>query len=163
MSVVLASDHDPVPVSLSTQALANTSDVETVLFNSATPNAAGTNAEAAVTGFKAFSRLSIVATITGITGGTLDVYVQRSPDGVTYYDLIHFPSAAAGDAAVTYVVDLEPCNDFLIIGKDTSPALEEGGVAGLWSDRLRVLEVTGAGASAGAALNVRALGTKVLA
>lgn len=148
---------------LAAQALTNKADVDVALFSGNTASGAGTAAQTPVTGFKAFSRLSIAATITGITGGTLDVYIQRSPDGVKYYDLIHFPTAAAGDAAVTYVVDLDSCNDYVVIGTDLTPALEAGGVAGLWSDRLRVLVVTGTGASAGAALVVHALGTKVTA
>lgn len=159
----MADEPDILASILAALSLTNTSDVDVTVWSGTTANAAGTDPKTAVTGFKAFSRLSIVATITGITGGTLDVYIQRSPDGVKFYDLIHFPTAAAGDAAVTYVVDLEPCNDYIVIGTDSTPALEAGGVAGLWSDQLRVLVVTGTGASAGAALSVHALGTKVAA
>jgi hypothetical protein len=110
-------------------------------------------------GFSKWRQLAFVATVTGATGGALDVYVQHSPDGVTWYDYIHFTQAAAAASAVTYFYSPTVDNDSIVaIGKNTTPALAANtAVGGPWFDQLRVLYVAGASTSAGAAQVVNVL------
>lgn len=122
------------------------------------PAAPGTAATTAQGGFSDYEAITIVATITGATNGVLDVYVQHSPDGVTWYDYVHFAQLAAGASAVTYACNPALSNAIVTIGTGTSPALAAGTCAGgHWFDQLRVLYVAGASTSAGAAQTVKVL------
>lgn len=110
-------------------------------------------------GLDGYLSLSIVAKLVGATGGTLDVYLQSSPDqGTTWVDYAHFAQLAAGAAAVKYalvvgqgVQSAAP----VVVGINATPALAVNTVVGGgWGDRLRLLMVAGASTSAGAAVNV---------
>src|SRR5260370_39600997 len=47
--------------------------------------------------------VDIYATLKGATGGTLDVFVQASPDGgTTWFDVVHFAQLAAGAGTFNY-------------------------------------------------------------
>ena len=134
------------------------SSVERSLNAGTSPVAAGTAAVAGVGGFSEYEAITIFATITGATGGALDVYVQHSPDGVTWYDFVHFAQASAAAPAVSYAVAPSLNNSIVAIGSGTTPALTAGGCAGgHWFDQLRVLYVAGSGTSAGAAQVVKVL------
>ena len=138
-------------------------------FNETSPAAAGTVASSqVVTGSLAvnvpagvagwvddYESIDIAIDLQGATGGSLDVYVQISPNnGAHWYDIIHFPQVLAGAALVHYQVPLSQATNTLTatqVGKDLSPALVSGAVVnGAFGDRFRLVMVAGAGTSAGA-------------
>jgi len=124
------------------------------------PAAAGTAALTQIAAGPVFAnatQLHIVAELVGATGGTLNVYLQWSPDdGTTWYDYTAFTQLAAGAAAVKYRVTSDVAqNTISTVGKGTSPALSAGThVGGPWGTQMRVLCVAGASTSAGAAITV---------
>lgn len=101
-----------------------------------------------------FSGLAIVAVLQGATGGTLDVYVQTSPDsGTTWFDYIHFPQLAAAAATIRYAVAVSQSGllTLSVVGTNLTPALPANTVVGgAWGDRMRLLLASGAGTTAGA-------------
>lgn len=118
-------------------------------------------------GFSRYSAITILATVTGGTGGTLDVVIETSPDeGVTWYEYWHIAQvAAATTATYRYAPAL---NDSPVqVGKNnatgstltTTMTLGAGAVAGgHWFDMLRVRYVAGPSTSAGAAQIINVLG-----
>lgn len=109
-----------------------------------------------------FDSVSVFAELVGATGGTLDVYLQQSPDdGVSWYDCMHFTQLAAGAGAVVYKASMsnaQQTSSPVAVGKNLSPALVAGAIAnGPVSDRLRLVMVAGAGTSAGASVTVRVM------
>lgn len=110
-----------------------------------------------------FDACDVIAELRGATGGTLDVYVQISPDdGANWYDIIHFPQLANGAAAVIYQAPISNATTTtfsVVVGKNLSPALTVSGTTGVvngaFSDRMRLVMVAGSGTSAGAAIVVR--------
>lgn len=145
----------------------------TYIFNETSPAAPGTSASSqpvessaswAASGVAAgilddADALDISADLVGATGGTLDIYVQYSPDtGRNWYDLAHFPQLAAGAAAVKYrfgVGLIATASAPVVVGKNLSPALAASTVVqGPWGDRLRLVFVAGASTTAGAPVRV---------
>ena len=113
-----------------------------------------------------YQALSFEAVLMGATGGTLDVYVQNSPDmGSTWYDYIHFAQLASGAATVRYVASVASGAQNLslqTIGFNLSPALAAAtAIGGAWGDRFRLVMVSGAGTSAGAAVQMRIVGQRM--
>ena len=113
-----------------------------------------------------YDAVDVIADLKGATNGTLDVYVQISPDdGITWYDIIKFPQMGAGQAASFYqapISNATTTNLPISVGKNVTPALGAGGgvsagvvVNGAFSDRMRLMMVAGAGTSLGAAVVVR--------
>lgn len=104
----------------------------------------------------AFDAITILATLTGATGGTLDVYLQSSWDGgVTWYDLVHFTQLAAAGVVRTYKATLALSTTITTVGKGSvgtpGVALAAATVAaGHWGDLIRAVYVAGASTSAGA-------------
>ena len=145
------------------------------VFTETSPGAPGTSASsAAVAGsanyapsgiavpFDDYESLNIVAELVGATGGTLDVYLQISPNqGVNWFDFAHFPQLAGGAAAIKYTLTASlysPLTVPVVIGKDLSPVLAANTfVNGAMGDRLRLLMVAGGGTSVGAAVKVYAV------
>ena len=148
------------------------------LFNETSPAAAGAAASSkavassaswAPTGVAApiddYESIGIDVDLQGATGGTLDVYIQQSPDqGLTWYDVVHFPQLAAGAPPVSYSAPISQATNTaqtILVGKNLAPAL--GLVSGIvgavvngaFSDRMRLVMVAGAGTSAGAPVVVR--------
>jgi hypothetical protein len=128
-----------------------------------TPTIGAIASQAATNSFAAdaYESITIEATLQGATGGTLDVYIQTSPDqGVTWTDYIHFPQIAAAATAVTYRANPNAwLGTINVVGKDLVPALAANTIAGgLPGDRLRVLYVAGSGTSAGALQKIRVFG-----
>jgi len=136
------------------------------LFNETSPAAAGTAASSqpvqnaasflpsGVAGpLDDYLEVRAVARLVGATGGTLDVYLQFSPDaGQSWDDLAHFAQLAAAAPAATYTLttSMRP-STITTIGTGLSPALAANTVAGgPWGDRIRLVMVAGAGTSAGA-------------
>lgn len=136
------------------------------VFSDTSPAAAGTAVSASKAGaLQRFGALTIIATLTGATGGTLDVYLQVSPDaGVTWYDYAHFAQLADGAAAITKVITVSRAGQqtgIPTVGTDLSPALAANAVVGGdFGDTMRVLFVAGAGTSAGAVQTIKVIGTR---
>lgn len=145
------------------------------LFTETSPNAPGTVASSQVVANSAswapagvaaplddYDSVGIDADLKGATGGTLDVYVQQSPDqGVTWYDIVHFTQLTNGNAAVKYSAPISQATNTTApqaVGQNLTPAL--GGasasvVNGAFSDRMRLVMVAGTGTTQGAAVVVR--------
>lgn len=130
------------------------------------PAAASTVVGLAVGDLDNYDGLQIFATLTGATGGTLDVYLQVSPDdGTTWADYVHFPQLAAGAAAVSYLVTVSQFDGSAavrVVGTGSTPALAGNTVVGgSWGARMRVVFVAGAATSAGAAQTIKLLCTQL--
>lgn len=138
------------------------------IFNETTPATAGTvassqpvqNAASYLSGGIAgplddYLEVRLVARLTGATGGTLDVYVQFSPDaGSNWVDLVHFPQLAGAAPTVLYSVTtaMRP-STITTVGSGLSPVLAASTVVGgPWGDRMRLVFVAGSGTSVGAPL-----------
>lgn len=135
--------------------------VAKILANAETsPAAASTAASAnALGGFDSFDAVEIVASLQGATGGTLNVYVQASWDGGTsWFDWIAFPQLAAAASTIHHRVSPGLPGVINTVGKDLTPLLSAGSVAGTWGPMLRVVYKAGASTSAGAAQTVKAYG-----
>ena len=99
--------------------------------------------------------IDIAVDMVGATGGTLDLYVQSSPDGgVNWYDIVHFPQLTAGAPAIKYQAPLSLFTNSTApvqVGKNLLPALAAGAIVqGAFSDRLRLVMVAGSGTTLGA-------------
>jgi hypothetical protein len=136
-----------------------------VLFTGTSPTAAaGCLVSAPQIGFSGDKAVTFIADVIGATGGTLDVGVQHSPDGVTWYDYVHFSQLAAAAAAIVYHYSPALNDSITTIGKyvlapasNTTITLANGSVAGgHWFDQLRCIFVPGAGTTVGAACVVTA-------
>lgn len=129
------------------------------------PAAAGTAASTATMGgFDGSDILQVVATLTGATGGTLDVYIVDSFDGgTTWLEVVHFPQLAAAAAARTYTVTQVLDSTITTVGKAATAAGCVGTLAasavrpGPWGDQIKVVCVAGVSTSAGAAYSVTIL------
>lgn len=129
------------------------------------PSSATTSAGTKIAGsLEACESLTIVATLTGATGGTLDVYLQTSFDqGTTWYDFAHFAQVAGAAAAITkhwhVGRQVQSATGATTIGSGTSPALAANTIlGGGWGDMMRVVYTAGAGTSAGAAQSILVIG-----
>jgi hypothetical protein len=107
-----------------------------------------------------YESIGVVAELMGATGGTLNVYLQNSGDqGLTWFDMIAWPTIAAGASVVYYSSPLSQSTTTTtttIVGKGALPALVPGSVVnGAFSSRLRLVMVAGSGTTAGASVIVR--------
>ncbi len=99
----------------------------------------------------------------GATGGTLDIYLQTSPDaGTTFVDYAHFTQFAASSAATKQAFSVSKSAQGLsssaplTVGSATTPALAANTVVGGdRGDRIRVVFVAGSGTSAGASQMIK--------
>ena len=103
--------------------------------------------------------LAIAADLVGATGGTLDVFVQISPDGGTnWYDMVHFAQLAGGAAATKLFAPVSLFTNIttpVVVGKNLTPLLATNTVVnGAFSDRCRLVFVAGAGTTVGAAVRI---------
>jgi hypothetical protein len=103
--------------------------------------------------------LDVFAELVGATGGTLDVYLQVSPDGgQSWTEIVHFPQLAAGAAVVKYQAPVSLFTNAtvpVVVGKNLVPALAVNTIVnGSYSDRCRLLFVAGTGTTSGAAVKV---------
>lgn len=150
------------------------------LFTETTPAAAGTAASSQAVQNAAnylaagiagpvddYDSIDIIATFGGktaagaSTGGTVDLYVQGSPDGgKTWVDAVHFTQAVANAAASTFKTTLsmltQPASAAPVaVGLGLSPALAQStAVQGVSFDRLRLVMVAGSGTTGGAPVSV---------
>jgi hypothetical protein len=127
---------------------------------------AGSFLPAGVAGpMQSYDAVDVIAELKGATGGTLDVYLQISPnDGIDWFDLIHWPQLGAGASAVIYqapISNATATTTTTVVGKNLSPTLGSATpttgvvVNGAFSDRMRLVMVAGTSTSAGAAVVVR--------
>lgn len=100
-----------------------------------------------------FNYMGLIANLVGHTGGTLDVYLQDSPDGgTTWFDCVHFTQLAAGVSRVERAGVQASGGTLATIGQGTlaapGVALAAGSVAGgPWASLMRLVAVTGSGTS----------------
>lgn len=105
--------------------------------------------------------LVIDATLTGATGGTLDIYLQRKIDTNEWVDLAHFPQVAAGAAAKRYTATIVGNgSSFVEVGGGTDGAPGVALAANTIVDvtpgnEVRIIFVAGASTSAGASQKIR--------
>lgn len=131
-------------------------NIKTFTISGTSPATASTAVLGTAVGLGNLESIKIVAELVGATGGTLDVYLQWSPnEGTTWYDYTHYSQLAGGASAVIQTVSSDIATTAPVtIGKNTTPALAANThVGGLWGDRIRVLCVAGSGTSVGAALS----------
>ena len=141
-------------------------------FTETSPSAPGTTASSQLVSGSAgpagiasgqlddYVAISIEAVLQGATGGTLDVYIQNSPDmGLSWYDYAHFAQMASAAPVIRYVASIAVGAQnltLITVGTNLSPALAAGTVlGGPWGDRFRLVMVAGAGTSVGAPIGIR--------
>ena len=118
-------------------------------------SAAGTVVTSTSPSIMIYRNLEIVAQLQGNTGGTMDMYLQTSPDnGLTWYDYIHFPQRAAGAAVAAYHTtvarDGGQTATPIVVGAGIVPALAANAVVGgSFGTMLRVVIVSGGGTTVG--------------
>jgi hypothetical protein len=137
---------------------------EYTLFAGTSPSTTTTEYEEMFKGFAAFDCVSLFADIASPTGAAVDVFVQNSADGTTWYDYVHFTQSAAAAAAVKYLYVPALSGSIQTIGSGTvasaAPVLSSGSVAnGAWHDWLRAVIKT-AGNNTACAITVKALCTR---
>ena len=112
-----------------------------------------TQVVATCAGLLRFDRIMVDASLTGVAGGTLDVYLQREVDTNVWADWAHFPQITAGNAAVEFSLQSGSDKTIHTVEQGTAasagtPALAAGTlVGGHPGNRLRMVFVTGAGAT----------------
>ena len=105
------------------------------------------------------------ALLVGATGGTLDVVVQCTIDGTSWYDVAHFPQLAGGAAAIRYFLAI---NRFptgtpairVVNTVDGTPTLTANSiVAEGFGTGYRIICTAGAGTTVGASLTFNVMAT----
>lgn len=135
--------------------------VKTISLGFTSPSTVTTVAETTVTGLGIYRSMSCYASLQGGTGGTLDIYIQGTPDaGTTWVDYAHYAQQAAGAGAnnnffsVTRAQQVTTINTS--IGTGTNPALAASTVlGGDWGSQLRTVAKTGSGTTAGAVQTIK--------
>lgn len=140
--------------------------LSTIVLSALSPAAPGTIVSGSgitATGLDAFSEITVLMTLQGATGGTLNVTLQTSNDGGTsWQDWFRSADILAAAAASTTVVSRPSVVAApVVIGQGLTPALAKGtvrpGVVGRW---MRVVFEAGAGMSAGAAQIITLVGER---
>lgn len=143
--------------------VANGSSLKIIFENS--PSSAGTFVgQTVLGGFSVYDTITAFATLTGGTGGSLDVVIEGSFDGINFFERVRFKSvpAATTDVQSATVVIGDKVTQ---IGKSSlsspgSNILGAGVVAhGHWGEFLRLKFIAGVGTSAGALQEVQLAGT----
>ncbi len=133
-------------------------DLTSVAADQTSPAAAGAATTTPQTGFSKFFTYAFLGNLRGATGGTLDIVIEHSPDGVNWYELGHFPQqAAAAAATAVFAVKSSGGGSITAVGKNltTTTVLAVSVFIGApYFDTWRVRYVAGASTSAGAAQSV---------
>lgn len=124
------------------------------------------HAGATLDGLGAVDSMLIVASLVGVTGGTLDVYLQVAPNEAdVWVDFAHFAQLADGAAAITRawsVTRHAQVTSVATLAVGNVPALAANTVlGGDFGERMRVVTVTGTGVSVGADITIRLIGSAV--
>ena len=108
--------------------------------------------------------ITVVGSLVGATGGTLDVYIQTSHDGgTTWFDWAHFAQLASGAAAIkqSFHQGRDSNASVTTVGTAATPALAASTVVGGgWGDMMRLAFTAGVGTSVGATISVQIIGNK---
>jgi hypothetical protein len=137
-------------------------------ISSTTPATAVTEVSAPVYGLDKFSEIKVVAALVGATGGTLDVYLQWTPDGgTTWFDYAHYPQLASAAAAVKYSASSSfgAATTPTVVGKGSlaTPAVAlavNTFLGGPFGNGLRAVYVAGASTTVGAAVAITIFGVR---
>lgn len=135
---------------------ASSSASTTVAIGSAV-DTAGPPAATPVPAIECIDDLEVIFSGAGNTGGTLDVYIQDSPDNTTFTDYAHFAQVAAAHAAQVqaFGASRQSNGTIVAVGQGLTPALAastiRGGAIGRY---LRVVATSGSSTSAGATVTV---------
>lgn len=114
--------------------------------------------------FDDYDSVDVAAEINANTGGTLAVYLQVSPDGgINWYDVVAWQIAPAASGVKYFQSPLSlatTTSSAVQVGKNLSPALASSTststvVNGAFTDRCRLVMVSGSGTSVGGAVIVR--------
>lgn len=149
--------------------------IVTISENSPDSGAANVPSVAYVGGLSYFDALSIIATIQGATGDTLDVYLQTSYDMTPgleadsvariWYDYAHFQQLADGASPINVALHVNRSTSVTaetIIGTGLNPALGVSTIlGGAWGDMIRILFVPGASTTAGSEQVVTIIGQTI--
>lgn len=124
------------------------------------------HAGAGLDGLGAVDSILIVASLVGVTGGTLDVYLQVAPNEAdVWVDVAHFAQLAGGASAIIRSFALSRSGQvttLATVGMNGTPALAANTVlGGDFGERMRVVTVTGTGVSQGADITIRLIGSAV--
>lgn len=122
--------------------------------DSTSPAAPGFKVTATNTGFGTCQAFKFLAAIKGGVGGTLDIIVEHSPDGIDWYEMIHFPQLAAGAPVIRYDLPRYLSSDggIIPVGKNlttTTILPVNTAVNPPYFDQFRVRYIAGAGTTAG--------------
>lgn len=143
--------------------------VKLLTLTDTSPASASTAVGDILGGLAKFDFITVDATLTGATGGTLDVYLQRElgqPESGVWADWYHFAQLADGAAAThvsfnSYMANAAVYPVTIGIGTTGTPAVALSAgtlVTPTPGMRIRYVFVAGAGTSAGAAQTVRVTG-----
>jgi hypothetical protein len=106
-----------------------------------------------------FTSVEAFATLTGPTGGTLDVYIQDSIDGAAWRDWVHFAQVAATVVSNQHAcASLSNSTTAIGIGTTASPGVGLAAASvrpGHPGPKLRAVYVCGVGTSVAAAQTIR--------
>jgi len=132
------------------------------------PAAASTVIGSSVDGLDQFESIIILATLTGATGGVLDVYLQVRTKGVDsqaddWVDYAHFTQVGAGAGAITRLWSVSrtgQVTSIATVGRNATPALAANTIlGGEFGSEMRAVYVAGASTSAGATQTIDIIGT----
>jgi hypothetical protein len=117
----------------------------------------------ATASFAQFDTIRLYATLTGGTGGALDVVLEESFDQIEWFEFFRFPQVAAGVTetwrATSVLQDgiMKVGLSSLLTSQQVIAANTNG--AGPWGDFIRAKYIAGAGTTAGATQIIRLVGT----
>lgn len=139
--------------------------IETLHITHTTAGAGGGTTIDPVTASKLerFAEVQVVVQIRGVSGDTLDVYLQRKVANNVWADWAHFPQAAAGAAVKTYHVSMGSTTTITEVGSGTDAAPGQALAANTFvgghpGSDLRVVSVAGGTASAAADQDIYVIG-----
>lgn len=116
-----------------------------------------------VASFAPYDTIRMYATLTGGTGGTLDVVLEESFDQIEWFEFFRFPQVAAG-VTKTWRATSVLQNGILEVGLSSLLTSQQviapnTNGAGPWGDFIRAKYIAGAGTTAGAPQIIRLIGT----
>ncbi len=123
-----------------------------------------------LSGLDAIDSMLIVASLVGVTGGTLNLYLQVS-DSVdaagspVWIDYLAFTQLADGASSVVKAYSVSRHAQQLTattVGIGDTPALAAGTIlGGDFGERMRLVAVTGSGVTVGCVIAIRLIGSRV--
>jgi hypothetical protein len=136
----------------------------------ATASTTTLDASGVLSGLDAVDSLLIVMSMVGVTGGTLNLYLQvsdsvdsaGSPVWVDYLAPAQLADGAAAVVKAYSVSRFAQQTTAITVGVGDVPALAAGSiVGGDFGERMRLVAVTGVGVSIGCTITIRLIGSRV--